>query len=158
MWPKASHPCFWIPGVAFSPFEDPAVEQARLKDKLSTGLVQEIWLQIGSDLAALRTGLEFLKTSAPDVAIYGSVFVPSEQLLRRFRERPWQGVDLTPNNYLESLQNAEAVTKQILQLYSEFGVLPLVESPVESPSVLRNMVSMLQERTGNAQADQNLTC
>ena len=33
--PKASHPCFWILGVAFSPFEDPAVEQARLKDRHS---------------------------------------------------------------------------------------------------------------------------
>ena len=31
----------------------------------------------------------------------------STESLFRFRERPWQGVDLTPNNYLESLQNAD---------------------------------------------------
>lgn len=132
-------------GVAFSPFEDPEVEQARLKDKLSSGLVDSIWLQIGSDLEALRAGLEFLRDAAGDIRIYGSVFVPSRQLLSRFRERPWTGVDLTPNNYLESLENAEKVTQQILELYSEFGVLPLVESPVENATALRSMTALFRD-------------
>ena len=54
-----------------------------MKDKLSSGLVQEIWLQIGSDLLALRAGLEFLRDAAPGIKIYGSVLVPSQKLLSR---------------------------------------------------------------------------
>ena len=53
------------------------------EDKLSSGLVDSIWLQIGSDLEALRAGLEFLRDAAGDIRIYGSVFVPSRQLLSR---------------------------------------------------------------------------
>ena len=53
------------------------------EEKLASGLVDSVWLQIGSDLEALKAGLEFVRDAAGDIQIYGSVFVPSRQLLSR---------------------------------------------------------------------------
>jgi len=124
-------------GVAFSPFDEEDVE--RLRRKLSSGVVQEIWLQIGSDTAALRPKLELLQREAAGIQIYGSIFLPTQQLLRRMREKPWNGVDLTCNGYLDSLDAAQQVTTDVLALYKEFGVLPLIESPVETLQSLRQL-------------------
>eukprot|EP00729_Bicosta_minor_P015235 gene15235-12117_t len=54
-------------GVAFNPYftspRDLAAEKARLDAKLRTGVVSTVWLQFGSDTAALQSGLEWLRQS-----------------------------------------------------------------------------------------------
>ena len=59
-------------------------------------------MQIGSDLELLADGLRFLgsleaerraagRGAAAPLRLYGSVFVPSRQLLARMKFRPWNG-------------------------------------------------------------------
>ncbi|CAE8675051.1 unnamed protein product [Polarella glacialis] len=134
-----------ILGVAFSPYEDPGPEQALLKKKLSSGLVREIWLKNGSDLCALRCGLEFLCQAAPGVRVYGSIFLPTPSLLAKMRERPWAGVYLDKNKFLDSVEDAEHVTRQILQLYADFGVTPLVESALDDVKSLQQLQRLLAD-------------
>ena len=93
-------------GVAFNPYiPDRAQrerERARLRLKVGTGRVSAIWLQLGSDLELLADGLQFLETLAAErrgaavpLRLYGSIFVPSRQLLARMKFRPWNGVYLS---------------------------------------------------------------
>ena len=97
-------------GVAFNPFfPDESArkhERARLRDKVATGRVSAVWLQIGSDVRLLSEGLAFvrhLSDSAPrPLRIYGSVFVPSRQLLAQQKFRPWNGVFLSAS-YLDNV-------------------------------------------------------
>lgn len=139
-------------GVAFSPFEEVKGERERLRRKLKTGLVKEVWLQIGSDLSALQSALQFLRSegeaAAPGLVVYGSFFLPTEQLLKRMRERPWKGVDLTRNDYLQSVQSARRVTQEILRLYQDYDVIPLVESPVEDLTALHELNALLELNGG----------
>lgn len=121
-------------GVAFNPYAG-AGERARLEAKIGTGWVSSVWLQIGDDLDALRDGLRFLReldAGRPrPLRLYGSVLLPSPQLLAQFRFRPWAGVSLSPA-YLSSVPAAEAATRAVLGEYAEAGVRPLLESAVRS--------------------------
>ena len=68
-------------GVAFNPyFPDDALrerERARLRDKVHTGRVSAVWLQIGSDIEQLREGLRFVASLSSSIErplrVYGSV-------------------------------------------------------------------------------------
>jgi hypothetical protein len=59
--------------------------------------------------------------------VLGSVFLPSAGLLARMRFRPWSGVFLSPE-YLSGVDAAEAATRQLLGVYAEHGVVPIVEA------------------------------
>jgi hypothetical protein len=126
-------------GVAFNPFlperADRERERARLRLKLGTGKVSAVWLQLGSDLNLLEDGLRFVRQvllpSHPELRVYGSVFIPSRQLLAQMRFRPWSGVFLD-DDYLSSVASAEAVTRRVVELYARFGVETLIETPIRS--------------------------
>merc|ERR1711976_559150 len=85
-------------GVAFNPYhpETAALETEfkNLKRKLATGLVNSIWLQLGTDFEKLKWGIEFVRSLDPEnkIKIYGSTFIPTPQWLARFKFRPWRGV------------------------------------------------------------------
>lgn len=126
-------------GVAFNPYHpDRAArerEQARLKLKLSTGRVDAVWLQIGSDTALLEEGLDFIKAVAAErdlaLDLHGSVFLPSKRLLAQMKFRPWNGVFLS-DEYLRSVERAEAITRELVGIYRRHGVEPLVETAVRT--------------------------
>ncbi|CAK0843791.1 unnamed protein product, partial [Prorocentrum cordatum] len=128
-------------GVAFSPFEEPGPERARLLRKLRTGLVSQVWLQLGSDLRALRSGLEFLAEQRLP-GLRGSVFLPSRATLAKQRARPWAGVYLG-EEYLASVEGAEDITRRTLAIFAEFGVAPLLESPVEDAPAVAQAAALL---------------
>jgi hypothetical protein len=62
--------------------------------------------------------------------------------------RPWNGVFLS-EEYLESVEAAEAITARLLQAYAEHGVAPLVESAVRSEQELERVQQLL----GSAQQE-----
>ena len=144
-------------GVAFNPFfpDRPSRqrERARLIQKLATGKVSAIWLQIGSDLELLSDGLNFLREQriarALPLRVYGSVFIPSRQLLAQMRFRPWNGVFLD-DEYLSSVEAAEAVTRAVCGLYAQHGVEVLVETAVRSDAEWRHAQGLLGVTAGNA--------
>jgi deoxyribodipyrimidine photolyase len=133
--PPESRPAI---GVAFNPFcPDRASrqrEQARLRQKLGTGAVSAVWLQIGSDAALLSEALDFVQTlkqerQLPALRLYGSVFLPSKRLLAQMKFRPWNGVFLS-SEYLSSVEAAEAITRGMLGVYHAHGVELLLESSI----------------------------
>jgi hypothetical protein len=142
--------------IAYNPYlPDPAArkeELSRLQRKLATGLVSRVYLQMGSDLPLLRHHLgalqaEFARLRAVGAEVprvYGSVFLPSKQLLARMRFRPWSGVFLS-EGYLGSVEGAERVTRELLAVYREHGVVPLVESRVQKGCDLQYMLGLLGE-------------
>eukprot|EP00820_Chromera_velia_P029467 Cvel_2097.t1-p1 / transcript=Cvel_2097.t1 / gene=Cvel_2097 / organism=Chromera_velia_CCMP2878 / gene_product=hypothetical protein / transcript_product=hypothetical protein / location=Cvel_scaffold81:302-3193(-) / protein_length=366 / sequence_SO=supercontig / SO=protein_coding / is_pseudo=false len=162
-------------GVAFNPFfpeeMERRAERERLRQKIATGLVSHVWVQLGSDVCLLREGLSFLRdviggegeTSSsqkrkrkaaetadvkseeqPTVRVIGSLFVPSKQLLARMKFRPWKGVFLS-DEYLSSVEAAEAVTLEVLKAFDEFGVEVLVESAVRGEKDLEALVRLLEK-------------
>eukprot|EP00775_Hariotina_reticulata_P012875 gene12875-13001_t len=137
--------------VAFNPYlpdeRDAQVERTRLREKLATGLVDRIYLQMGTDLHCLSSGLQYLQQLTQEglcepPQLLGSLFLPSKRLLAQMKFRPWNGVFLS-DEYLSSVEAAEAITKNLLSVYSDAGVVPLVESAVTTDSDMLRLQALL---------------
>ena len=130
-------------GVAFNPYFlndfDTKIEKKRLIDKLNSHFVNSIWLQYGSEINQLASEIKFInniKVNSQEfidrgIKIYGSLFIPSKQFLARFKFRPWRGVYLS-NKYLNSLEEAGQITKQIVSLYLNNSIIPLIETELST--------------------------
>ncbi|KAK9824464.1 hypothetical protein WJX72_010479 [[Myrmecia] bisecta] len=143
--------------VAFNPYlpseKEFQAEKKRLKAKLESGLVSGIYLQIGSDLQRLKEGLSFLQSAVEECmqsgackerpAVHGSVFLPSKRLLTQMKFRPWNGVFLS-EAYLSSLPKAEAMTKELMKIYQDFDVIPLLETAVSTAEELRKAHDLMR--------------
>ena len=121
-------------GVAYNPYFQEAgeleEENDRLAKKLGTELVRSVWFQIGSEVDALDRGLARVREMAPDdIELFCSVWIPTKQLLARMKFRPWKGVFLS-DEYLSSVEKAEKITREQIQLCTKYGANVLVESPV----------------------------
>lgn len=143
-------------GVAFNaclPTEaERIMEQQRLVRKLKTGIVQEVWLNCGDDVDLLDAGISFVRTTAESLnadlqnSIFGSVLLPNPAQLQQMNERPWNGVQFSPE-YLGSLEGMMRCTQNVLKLYGEQGVQPIVESKVRNAddvSKLEYLLTSLQ--------------
>ena len=75
--------------------------------------------------------------------------MPSKQLLAQMKFRPWTGVFLS-DEYLSSVEAADAVTVKMLAMYHDAGVVPLVESKVAKAEHLRRAVDLLAQGCGQA--------
>jgi hypothetical protein len=147
--------------IAFNPYlqkpEDLEIERDRLKAKLMTDRVAGVYLQMGTDLTALEAGLDYLENffentalnsfessvgNTSSVEIYGSVFVPSKRLLAQMKFRPWNGVFLS-EKYLNSVEEAEAITSSLLEIYKKRGVIPLVETAVKTEAEMKHVITLL---------------
>ena len=138
-------------GVAFNPFfpaeADRAAERKALASKLDTGLVSSVWLQIGSDLTHLREGLEYVtaeldrRGTRDATELFGSVFVPSPRLLNQMKFRPWNGVFLS-EQYLGSVENAEAITVETTKVFADYGVQVLCETALRSERDARRFATV----------------
>lgn len=98
--------------VAYTPFaKDQSLQRNRLVQKLATGIVKEIYLQIGDNLDKLRQEVAWLRsvTSAP---IIGSLLIPTPQVLEKFRHTIWQGIELS-DHYTRDLQYAQTRTIEL---------------------------------------------
>tara|TARA_B100001121_G_scaffold268719_1_gene252824 strand:+ start:1192 stop:2007 length:816 start_codon:yes stop_codon:yes gene_type:complete len=141
-------------GVAFNPYfsltNEIKEERDRLLEKLSSGLINSIWLQLGSDINLLDNGILFLKKNIKnnsfnkeqDIKLYGSLFVPTKQSLARFKFRPWKGVFFS-DQYLNSIEKAEYLTRNILKIYLKNKIDLLIESECSSIKQLKNAKSIL---------------
>lgn len=56
--------------------------------------------------------------------------------------RPWNGVYLS-EEYLGSVEAAEGITRELLDVYASAGVLPLLESAVKTDDELRHARELL---------------
>ena len=66
-------------------------ERERFDKKLSSGLINSIWFQYGTDIKVLENELIYLKRFAKHekINLFGSILIPSKQFIARFKFRPW---------------------------------------------------------------------
>ena len=102
-------------------------------------------MQSGSEINQLSKEINFLnkiivnskQSIDKDIHLYGSLFIPSKQFLARFKFRPWKGVYLS-NKYLNSLEESEKITKNILDFYLKNNIIPLVETELSTEKQFAN--------------------
>ncbi len=138
-------------GVAFNPylqgflFEE---EVLRLEKKLKSGLVSSVWIQFGTDCNLLKSRIEILlniihrtiqnKSKISDIMLFGSILIPSKQFLTRFKFRPWKGVYCS-DEFLESVDSANILIKELLMTYKNYKICPLVETNITTKDHLEKL-------------------
>ncbi len=139
-------------GIAYNPYLKNYYcmfeERIRLEKKLSSGLIRSIWLQFGTDIKLLESEINFLKSSInnlskssnKNVKLYGSLLIPSKQFISRFKFRPWKGVYIK-DNYLNSLEDFNTFTKDLIQIYLNNNICPVIETDFYSLEKLENIYS-----------------
>lgn len=143
--------------VAYNPYfpsrPDQEEENCRLTEKLATGCVSKIYLQFGTDLECLRKGLEFIQkekdknNNNDDVAIAGSLFLPTKKLIAQQKFRPWNGVFLSPEFLNGGPEQASAIVSEMIRLYKRNNVELLWEAPGIRTEKDMDVVRDLLERT-----------
>ena len=164
--------CVWNPhvGGVLDPYggaEHREKEFARLQQKLRSGVVHQCWISFGADVDALQLGLARLQAElraiaaeaggvTPAIALMGSVFVPSKAWIAKMRFRCWQGTYIGANDdedgWLSSVESATRISKQVLQLYAEYGVEPVIESAVRTEKEVEQVVQLLATAATGASA------
>tara|TARA_Y100001968_G_C19371483_1_gene725331 strand:+ start:510 stop:1352 length:843 start_codon:yes stop_codon:yes gene_type:complete len=144
-------------GVAFNPYLPSLLfneEIKRLEKKLQSGLVSSIWLQFGTDYKLLKDRIKILKSivdsnmidnsKISDIKFYGSILMPSRQFLSRFKFRPWKGVYCS-NEFLDSLEIANKIVKNLLSTYKQNKIHPLIETNISTDDHLNTLKNTLME-------------
>ena len=142
-------------GVAFNPYwpapEHKEDEYQRLKSKLATSFVKQIYINFGSDTKALEDALTVLSRDlkedekTKDIGLFGSIMVPSKALLAKFKFRMWSGLFLS-EEFLGSVEGAAEITCEIERIYKKFGVECLVESAIRTEKDMTNLVEFIESK------------
>lgn len=110
--------------IAYNPFlsgEELQQENQLLKDKVKTGLVSSVYLQIGIDSDAIQQAVEYIRLLQPNTDIYISLMDPSPIRLAQFKYRPWKGVILS-EEYLNSSQKAQEINQNLYNLAKKLNI------------------------------------
>ena len=141
-------------GVAFNPYLSGHMfdeEIERLANKLKSGLVSSVWIQFGTDIQLLESRLGMLKNiilstsnnnKILDINLFGSILIPSKQFLARFKYRPWKGVYCS-NEFLESVEFANTFVRNLLRIYMQYQILPVIENRVSSEDQLNTLDNLI---------------
>ena len=137
-------------GNVFNPYStkffNPSYERLRFEKKISTGLTNSVWLQFGTDIKLLEYEFNFLKKSIinkndQNIKFYGSLLIPSRQFISRFRFRPWKGVYIA-DKYLKSLDYFYSFTKDLIEMYVENNICPVIETEFASKENLETIYNL----------------
>jgi len=136
-------------GIAYNPYlkkyyED-TLERKRLDRKLSSGLINSIWFQYGTDIKVLQNEVTYLKEVAKNkkINLFGSLLIPSKQFIARFKFRPWKGVHVS-EKLLCSLDDFYDFTRDLVCFYKKNNITPVIESDFSSSDKLNSVYSFLE--------------
>ncbi len=135
-------------GIAFNPYLKKYYkiysERERFERKISTGLINSIWFQYGTDIKVLENELNYLKNVTKDekLNLFGSLFIPSKQFIARFKFRPWKEVHIS-EKFLYSLENFLDFTSDLVSFYEKNNITPIIESDFSSSEKLNTVYSFL---------------
>ncbi len=136
-------------GIAYNPYlkeyYNISSERERFERKISTGLINAIWFQYGTDIKVLENELTYLKKIAKDekLNLFGSLFIPSKQFIAQFKFRPWKEVYIS-EKCLYSLDNFFDFTRDLVSLYKIYNITPVIESDFSSSEKLDSVYSFLE--------------
>ena len=137
-------------GIAHNPYlrkyYDNTSERERFDKKLSSGLINSIWFQYGTDIKELQNELTYLKKIAKDekLNLFGSLFIPSKQFISRFKFRPWKGVYIS-EKFLCSLDDFYVFTRDLIRFYKNNNITPVIESDFSSSEKLDSVYSFFRK-------------
>ena len=136
-------------GVAYNPYlkkyYNIPSERERFERKISTGLINSIWFQYGTDIKVLQNELTYLKKIVKDekLNLFGSLFIPSKQFIARFKFRPWKEVYIS-EKCLFSLDDFFDFTSDLVSFYKNNNITPVIESDFSSLEKLDSVYSFLE--------------
>ena len=136
-------------GIAYNPYlkkyYNISSERERFQRKISTGLINSIWFQYGTDIKVLKYELTYLKKITKDerLNLFGSLFIPSKQFITRFKFRPWKEVYIS-EKCLYSLDNFFDFTSELVSFYKNNNITPVIESDFSSSQKLDSVHSFLE--------------
>jgi len=136
-------------GIAYNPYLKKyykiSSERERFERKISTGLINSIWLQYGTDINVLQNELNYLKNLANEkkLHVFGSLFIPSKQFIARFKFRPWKEVYIS-EKCLCGLENFFDFTKDLVSFYKKNNITPVIESDFSSSDKLDSVYGFLK--------------
>ena len=128
-------------GIAYNPYlkkyYGDTSERKSLERKLSSGLINSIWFQYGTDIKELQNEVAYLKkiTKHEKINLYGSLLIPSKQFIARFKFRPWKGVYIS-KKFLCSLDDFYVFTKDLVCFYEDNHITPVIETDFASSDKL----------------------
>ena len=144
-------------GIAYNPYLknyfNNSGERKRLEEKFSSRLIKSIWLQFGTDIKLLEKEINFLKESIlnnssnnkdKSVKIFGSLLIPSREFISRFKFRPWKGVFIS-ENYLNSFDNFFAFTHELIEIYLDNNICPVIETEFTSIEKLNYIRTLFKQ-------------
>ena len=144
-------------GIAYNPYLENYYnsyeERLRFEKKIASGLIKSIWLQFGTDIKLLEKEINFLKESVlnksshskdKNVKIFGSLLIPSKEFISRFKFRPWKGVFIS-EKYLNSLDDFYAFTKDLIEIYLDNNICPIIETECSSIKKLQDIHSLIKK-------------
>ncbi len=142
-------------GIAYNPYLNNYYnicdERMRFEKKISSGLIKSIWLQFGTDIKLLESEIKFLKKSiimnseiskVKNFKFFGSLLIPSRQFISRFKFRPWKGVYIS-DKFLNSLDNFYEFTKDLINVYLDNDICPVIETDFSSTEKLNEIYNFL---------------
>ena len=136
-------------GIAYNPYlkkhYNISSERERFERKISSGLINSIWFQYGTDIKVLQYELTYLKKITKDekLNLFGSLFIPSKQFITRFKFRPWKEVYIS-EKCLYSLDNFFDFTSDLVSFYQNNNITPVIESDFSSSEKLDSVYSFLE--------------
>ena len=136
-------------GIAYNPYLNKyykdASERESCERKLSSGLVNSIWFQYGTDIKVLQDEVNHLKVVAKNekIDLFGSLLIPSKQFISRFKFRPWKGVYIS-DKYLGSLDDFYGFTRDLVCFYKNNNITPVIETDFASSEKLESVYSFFR--------------
>ena len=120
-------------------------ERERFERKISTGLINSIWFQYGTDIKVLQNEVTYLKNIAKDenLNLFGSLFIPSKQFIAQFKFRPWKEVYIS-QKYLYDLDDFFDFTIDLVRFYKNNNITPVIESDFSTSEKLDSIYSFLE--------------
>ena len=137
-------------GIAYNPYLKKyyrdASERERFDRKISSGLINSIWLQYGTDITELQNEVTYLNkvTKNKKINLFGSLFIPSKQFIARFKFRPWKGVHIS-ENYLCSINDFYDFTSDLVCFYKNNNITPVIETDFASSEKLDSVYSFFRK-------------
>jgi len=138
-------------GIAYNPYlkkyYNISSERERFEKKISTGLINSIWFQYGTDIKVLQNEVTYIKKVAKHkkINLFGSLLIPSKQFIARFKFRPWKGVHIS-EKCLYSLDNFFDFTSDLVSFYKNYNITPVIESDFSSSEKLDSVYSFLENQ------------
>jgi len=138
-------------GIAYNPYlkkyYNISSERERFEKKISTGVINSIWFQYGTDIKVLNNEVNYLKKVAKEekLNLFGSLFIPSKQFIARFKFRPWKEVYIS-EKYLYALENFFDFTNDLVSFYKKNNITPVIESDFSSSEKLYSVYSFFKNQ------------